>query len=68
VIECPKCHTQFTPDGEAAVRWTDDGDVNPDYGRAVEQDASARLEVDTVREPVAPPENVLRAEIGVKER
>lgn len=50
---CTHCHGTGV---EPVNHWTDD---------VIREDASARLEVDlTVREPVAPPEDVLRAEIG----
>jgi hypothetical protein len=53
VSVCTHCHGTGV---EPVNHWTDD---------VIREDASARLEVDlTVREPVAPPEDVLRAEIG----
>jgi hypothetical protein len=52
---------------EPVHRWVDTDDVNPDYTSAVREDASSRLTAEvTVREPVVPPEDELRAEIGVK--
>jgi hypothetical protein len=48
---------------EPVHRWTDT--EADELERAVREDASGRLENVTVREPVAPPEDELRAEIGV---
>lgn len=56
-MRCPHCGHVF----DEVQRWTDD-----DLGRAVREDASARLEVSSVRETVEPPDDtVIRGEVGV---
>lgn len=58
---CRRCNgTGEEPAEEPVNRWVD---TNPDYAT----DASARLEVSSVREPVEPPNDaVVRGEISVK--
>lgn len=55
-MRCPHYGHVF----EETHRWTEADELE----RAVREGASGRLGDDTVREPVAPPEDTLRAEIG----